>query len=223
MIAITVPAHNEEERIGACPRSSQIAAQDARLGGEDLWVVVVLDSCTDQTDVLVRSSCVHSVAISACNVGKARATGSQLALDRGARWLLHTDADSVVAPDWVLAHVSQSAGVVCGTVAVEDWSEYDARLPVHFGLTCRDVDGHSHIHGANLDVRAEPYRTVGGFSGLASSEDVDLIEMVKRQGFSVCWSAAPRVTTSARRSDREQAGFVATMDHIHQQGSHVLG
>ncbi|MEO7937148.1 MAG: glycosyltransferase [Burkholderiaceae bacterium] len=220
MIGIIIPAHDEEQSIGACLQSLQIAAKDTRLAGE--LIVVALDDCSDGTQDIALAAGAACVALNACNVGLARAAGSQLALDAGARWLLHTDADSVVAPGWIHAHVAQAADVVCGTVEVSDWGDYDERMRIHFGLTYTDADGHSHIHGANLGVRSHAYRQVGGFSPLASSEDVALITTLQQHGFTVCWTAAPRVTTSARRQYRAPSGFGATLERIHREGSHAV-
>jgi thymidine phosphorylase len=67
------------------------------------------------------------------------------------------------------------------------------------------------VHGANLGVSAEAYLRAGGFQALACSEDVALVEALKASGARIAWSAAPRVTTSARTNARARGGFGDTL------------
>lgn len=211
MIAVIVPAHNEETCIAACLASVRRAAGCTGLAGEPVLLVVVLDDCTDQTGVIARAMGATTVALDAGNVGMARARGAQLALDAGARWLAFTDADSLVAADWLSVQLGLLSDAVCGTVAVSDWGSYGERMQRHFADTYTDADGHRHIHGANLSLSAEAYRRAGGFLPLVSSEDVALVAALEQCGALIAWSAAPRVFTSARRVFRAPAGFGATL------------
>jgi glycosyltransferase involved in cell wall biosynthesis len=214
MIAVIVPANDEEHYIRACLRSLSEASRCPALNGEPSMIIVVLDTCIDGTEAIARQMGAITVTVHAHNVGVARAVGAQLALESGARWLAFTDADSVVAPDWISAQLALHSDAVCGTVGVLDWGSYGGRMRRHYDATYRDADGHRHIHGANLGVSAEAYRRVGGFRALASSEDVALVEALERSGASIAWSAAPRVVTSARRNFRAPLGFGATLERI---------
>lgn len=49
MIAVTVPARDEAEHIGACLQSLAAAASNPRLDGEAVMVIVVADDCQDDT------------------------------------------------------------------------------------------------------------------------------------------------------------------------------
>jgi len=120
LIAAIVPAHNEAEHIGACVQSLRIAARCSRLNGEPVLVVVVLDDCDDATGAVASEAGAQVLSVHARNVGTARATGAAFALDAGARWLAFTDADSVVAPDWLADQLGLQSDAVCGTVAVRD-------------------------------------------------------------------------------------------------------
>lgn len=153
------------------------------------------------------------------NVGNARAVGAASAHDAGARWLAFTDADTVVARDWLAAQLREQADVVCGTVDVDDWQDYGERMRNHYALSYTDRDGHRHIHGANLGVCAQAYRGAGGFQALQSSEDVALVNALIASGAKVAWSAAPRVVTSARWSLRAPDGFGATLLRIDAQAA----
>jgi cellulose synthase/poly-beta-1,6-N-acetylglucosamine synthase-like glycosyltransferase len=175
---------------------------------------VVLDHCTDDTADIVSAWPVDTLTVSLRNVGAARAHGAQALLARGARWLAFTDADSVVAQDWLVHQLQLETDVVCGTIQVAEWSDHAqhaTQLHRHFLRTYNDADGHRHIHGANLGVSADAYRQVGGFLPLATSEDVALVQALQHAGARIAWSAAPRVVTSARRSARAPGGFAAAL------------
>jgi glycosyltransferase involved in cell wall biosynthesis len=53
VIAVLIPAHNEEQLIGACLRSVALAARCAGLRGEAVQVFVALDRCSDGTAGIV--------------------------------------------------------------------------------------------------------------------------------------------------------------------------
>lgn len=211
MLAVIVPANNEEAVIGLCLRSLDAAARWPGLGGETVLVIVVLDDCTDGTAVVAAQAGAFVVSVQARNVGIARAEGARLALSLGARWLDFTDADTVVAPDWLHVQTSLCSDAVCGTIGVTDWGTFGEPMRRHFDETYTDADGHQHIHGANLGVSAQAYQRVGGFEPLASSEDVALVRALQAVGARIAWSAAPRVVTSARRAFRAPGGFGATL------------
>lgn len=98
MIGIVVPAHNEENHIGACLESLRRAARCPLLRGEDVLIVVALDACSDGTEAIARSQGAVTVSIDARNVGIARATGTIEALRRDARWLAFFAAMQCAAP-----------------------------------------------------------------------------------------------------------------------------
>lgn len=214
MLAVIVPANNEEDTIGPCLSSLGLAACWPALRGETVLLIVVLDACTDATAGIATAAGAQLVTVEARNVGVARAEGAKMALSLGARWLAFTDADTLVAPDWLHVQMSLCSDAVCGTVGVSDWGAYGESMRRHFDATYTDADGHQHIHGANLGVSAQAYRRAGGFEPLASSEDVALVRALQAVGARIAWSAAPRVVTSARREFRAQGGFGATLARV---------
>jgi len=209
VIAVIVPAHNEEQHLGTCLDSLRIAAACPALCGEPVLAIVVLDACTDGTARVAARHGAVTVAAPLRNVGAARALGAETAIARGARWLAFTDADSRVDPGWLHAQLALGAPAVCGTVTVQDWSGHARSVVDRFRGHYVDADGHRHVHGANLGLTAAAYRQTGGFLALASGEDVALVGELERQGVAIVWSAAPRVFTSARRSFRAPRGFGA--------------
>lgn len=224
MIGIVIPAHNEELYLDACLRAARAAATDAALKGEAVHIVVALDSCSDGSRAIVErhaaqasngDGCVvEHLCVAARNVGSARAAGVRHMLARGARWLAFTDADTEVAPTWLSEQLRLNVDVVCGTVAVQDWAPHRHNADIlrkHFNNSYTDADGHQHIHGANMGVSAAAYLRAGGFEPLACSEDVALVAALQRTGARFAWSAAPRVTTSARRDAKARGGFGDTL------------
>jgi len=217
MIGVVVPAHNEAEHIGAALGALARAAAHPGLRGEAVRTVVVLDSCDDATAAVAASHGLQGdqlLALDVRNVGMARAAGAATLLAADARWLAFTDADTVVSADWLVAQLAQGADAVCGSIAIADWSAHGRHGPFlreHFARTYSDADGHRHIHGANLGVSAEAYRRAGGFPPLACSEDVALVRALQASGARIAWSAAPRVSTSARTDARARGGFGDTL------------
>lgn len=69
-IGIVIPAHNEEQNLSACLQSIKHAIQ--HIGHGQVEILVVLDSCTDQSLMIVKS---HQMNWLECNfacVGKAK-------------------------------------------------------------------------------------------------------------------------------------------------------
>ena len=214
MIGVVIPAHNEAENIGDTLTAVLRAAAHPALEGETVRVLLVLDSCDDGTGAIASAMGVSTLPLAVRNVGIARAAGADVLLDEGARWLAFTDADTRVSPEWLVSQLALEADAVCGAISVDNWGvhgEQGAFIRDHFARTYTDADGHRHIHGANLGVSATAYRRVGGFPPLACSEDVALVRALEAAGAHIAWSAAPRVSTSARRDARARGGFGDTL------------
>ncbi len=217
MIGVVIPAHNEAAYLASCLAAVKRAALAEELGGEPVLVVVVLDACSDHSASIAQRFGTRIVNTNVQNVGIARAKGAELAIRCGARWLAFTDADSIVAPDWIARQLALGVDAVCGTVEIRRWYSYGERLQRHFASLYRDTDGHGHIHGANLGVSVHAYEKAGGFRALDCSEDVALVKDLQATGACLAWSATPRVITSARRDYRRPDGFGAYLASLNRQ------
>ncbi len=214
MIAVLVPAHDEEALIGACLASVACAAAAVEAGGEPVCVVVALDRCSDRTGEIARARGADTVVLHDGNVGLARAAAATRAIAHGARWLAITDADSVVPADWLTAQLALDADAFCGVVAVDDWSGYAPWMARAFEGAEAVRDGHPHVHGANLGVAVDAYLRCGGFAPLGCSEDVALVDALVASGARIARRVHPRVSTSARRVARASGGFSDYLQHL---------
>ncbi len=218
-MAIIVPACDEEEHIALCLRS--IRASTRRLQGEypsvSCDVVVVLDRCADQTGALVAGYGDRTIISTVGRVGGARHLGAVDAITRSRHagipdhqvWLANTDADSTVPDTWLTTQFTLSnAGfdAVIGTVTP---AGLDSRLERIWRQRHQLAEGHNHVHGANLGLRASTYVQAGGFSAVSLHEDLDLVNRVK--GCTSRWMTTHRtnVRTSARTQSRVEGGFAS--------------
>ena len=217
MIGILIPVHNEEALLGDCLKAALTAASHPGLLGEAVHILVVLDSCSDASAAIALDFQVHRLEVQARNVGHVRGVGARHLLNQGARWISCTDADSRVAPDWLVAQLALGTDAVCGTVTVDAWSEgFDAAAQIRYQQAYTAADGHRHIHGANLGVSAGAYVQAGGFEPLACHEDVQLVRDLERSGATIAWSHTPQVITSARLDCRASGGFGDYLKHLMQ-------
>ncbi len=208
MIAVVIPAHNEARRLGHCLRAVQVAAREARAAGLEVEILVVLDRCRDASLAIARRHGVHLLELDAGNVGIARRAGAALMLERGARWLAFTDADSRVPHHWLLSQVQWHADAVCGTVHIDRWQPWQGAAVRALYRSRYDArEGHRHIHGANLGVCASAYERVGGFLPLPAHEDVHLVLALQASGAHIVWTAMHSVATSSRLDSRAPQGF----------------
>ncbi|HEY8300568.1 MAG TPA: glycosyltransferase family 2 protein [Jatrophihabitans sp.] len=220
-MVVTVPAADEQDEIAACLRAIERAIAELHERTTlQARVVVALDDCRDGTaEVVADFPHVQAVTCAARRVGTARRVAAGAALARGGDahelWLASTDADCRVPPDWLTemaAAAARGADLVLGTVRPADgltagveqaW--YDAH---HLG------DGHTHIHGANLGIRAGTYVRLGGWRDLPAHEDVDLVERAVAAGVPIARSGAAPVSASIRLIGRAPDGFSAFLQSL---------
>jgi glycosyltransferase involved in cell wall biosynthesis len=215
MIGVVVPVYNEAALLGTCLDAIARAAQDSRLEGEPVEVVVVLDACTDRSAAVAVRHWAQIVSLEAHCVGAARALGASFVLDSGARWVAFTDADTIVPPDWLGAQLACAADAVCGPVWISDWSTHPPGVRERF-LQRYGAVGARHVHGANLGLSAAAYRAAGGFLPLPKGEDAALISSLIDRGGEIAWNASPRVITSARWESEIEGGFASLLRELRE-------
>lgn len=225
-VAVVIPVHNEQQLLPgalAAVRAAADVLQEHR-PAIDVTVLAALDSCTDASmAVAARVAAVDSrislLQVSFRNVGGSRRAGIHTALqaDSGGGlpyaspqlWLANTDADSRVPENWLLRQVELAdcgADAVLGTVE-PDPETTDGDLLRRWHIRHRLGEGHPHVHGANLGVRASAYVLAGGFPRLRSHEDRALAERLRKHGATVWSTDTIRVRTSGRTDARAPHGF----------------
>ena len=220
-IGVVVPAHDEERLLPACLEALQRAAAHPLLTHLPVRIAVVLDRCSDASGELAACGLRHCDSIvetTAGSVGAARRAGfARLAAGEAGRerdriWLATTDADSTVPTDWLarqLLLAELGADAVAGTIAIDDWREQPAQARRRFiDLYHHDRNGaHTHVHGANLGVRASLLDKIGGMPEHPLAEDHALFSALVAAGAVIARPATLRVRTSARRESRAAGGF----------------
>ena len=221
---VLIPAKNEADRIRACL---------TKLAGQGVDVLVVANNCSDATGDLaaVAGAAVINCTLPEGGVGAARRLGADEGLRRmpSARSLLTSDADCLVAPDWVAAncgYLEKGAAAVCGFVqpipeehaalppallrraALEDrFLGLKARLEAH--LTGQA--SHEQTPGASLAFTPATYRAVGGFDPLPTHEDRAIITRLKVLGLPVVHARDVTVQASCRMQGRAPGGMAAAL------------
>jgi glucosyl-3-phosphoglycerate synthase len=239
-VVVVVPARDEAERIGACLLS--LAAQRS-VAHETYEVIVVLDGCRDATAEQVRaigrrepSLRLHTLVLEVSRgVGRARRTGMDLACERLLSLGRHdgliasTDADSVVAADWLsaqLALVRDGAHAIGGYIelqadeadelSVEAVAERDHRAGERMRAVSQPdslksgslaAADHHQFSGASLALTAETYMRCGGLPVRAALEDEALEYELGVRGVPIHRSRSVQVRTSARTGGRAPRGL----------------
>lgn len=233
-IAIVIPARNEAARIADC--LTALAGQVS----ERVRVILVVNNTTDGTAGLARkvaSGNGINLSVLECTlaahegVGTARRMGCDHALRnmQGLRSLLTTDADCIVAPDWIarnLAHLDE-ADAVCGRIEpmaseTEILVGIDAQLGmleatyrrlVQDFFACH-VPGHAEIAGthgeaagASLALTRAAYLMAGGFVSVRCGEDRRLVRALRRAGARVRHVDDVTVQASCRLTGRAPGGM----------------
>jgi glycosyltransferase involved in cell wall biosynthesis len=220
LVAVVVPARDEEQLIGRCLQSIMRARSRLLVDHPEVAcrVVVVADSCVDDTARIAQAfPGIRVVSCAAGRVGAARSLGIRAVLadapDPAAAdcWIANTDADTVVPENWLsyqwqLAH--RGADAMIGTVRPDpadltpsEWQRWRAgHRPGH---------PNGHVHGANLGISARAYHLAGGFPAVAEHEDNLIIDRLRALGRTLIASDACEVVTSGRRIGRTPGGYAS--------------
>ncbi|QXT39043.1 glycosyltransferase [Gymnodinialimonas ceratoperidinii] len=232
--AVIIPARDEEDRIADC--LAALAGQSpARVS-----VVLVVNNTTDRTAERAREAAGKGgmdLTVLDCTlsdgegVGTARRRGAEHALRHipHLRYLMTTDADCIVASDWVdrnLAHL-QRVDVVCGKVELieaeadilQSMDREAATLEGTYRALVQDFyarhapgsadicDTHGEAAGASLAIRREAYLDIGGFAPTICGEDRALVRAVRAAGHRVHHADDVVVRASCRLNGRAAGGM----------------
>jgi cellulose synthase/poly-beta-1,6-N-acetylglucosamine synthase-like glycosyltransferase len=223
-VGVVIPARDEADSIVEC-LDSIVGALDATLAVNSGWIVVVADSCRDQTASLARRRLAGRGKVIECSVaspGTARRLGAAEVLTHFASrrpadvWIANTDADSRVGADWISHHLQLAARGFCGVAGIVRLTSiegHDETAVSEFlaGYATYEDGTHPHVHGANLGIRADAYLDAGGWSDLTVAEDHCLWSRVRSRGWLTIASVGSVVSTSGRLHGRAMDGFADTL------------
>ncbi|CAM2812262.1 glycosyl transferase [Komagataeibacter xylinus] len=240
-LVAAIPVRNEAERIGPCLLA--LARQHAaRLS----HVVLLLNNCTDATLPIVKAlgsrlpfglhvvERTYPPAIAHAGTARraAMARAAELAGPKGI--VLTTDADALVAPDWLaqtLAAFAQGADAICGRALIDPVEA--ARLPACLHDDDRaetayatmldrihdlaDPDPHDpwprHVEhsGASIAVRVGLYHRAGGIPAVPLGEDREFLAALRRVDAAIRHAPDVWVSVSGRIAGRARGGMADTM------------
>ena len=228
--AVVIPAHDEQELIGACLRA---LAGQREIDAAAFEVILVLDACSDRTPERARELAAElpTLRLHLCEgpgrgAGAARKLGMDLAcarllsLDRRDGLIASTDADSTVASDWLrlqLDAVAQGARAIGGRVELSaaDAATLGAgvldlrarRAQLRRALSAAPPGEHWQFSGASIALTAATYAEIGGLEPLTALEDEALQRTLERHGIPIERRLDIRVATSGRLQGRTPRGL----------------
>jgi glucosyl-3-phosphoglycerate synthase len=232
-VSVVVPAHNEEALLGSCLKA---LAEQEGVYPEDYEILLVLDRCADETEARAREIVdahprfgLHFLEGPGRGSGYARRVGMELAsarllgLGRPKGLIASTDADTVVASDWLAAQlraVSRGALAIGGRIELAEdpslpesifrWHAERGRRRHESLLSEPEQLGkteHWQFSGASLALTVEVYRRIGGLKPLVALEDEHLEAVLRQRGVPIERLTSVRVTTSARVEGRAKQGL----------------
>ena len=245
---VVVPARDEQDLI-----ASSLLAMAAQTSIEpyEYEVLLVLDACTDATAERAREVAdahplfrLRLLDGPGLGSGHARRTGMDAAcerltrLDRLEGLIASTDADTVVAPDWLsvqLAATERGARAIGGRIqlgpgslpqAVLRWHSERGRSRHHKLLTDPDRLGaaeHWQFSGASLALTAETYARVGGLEPRATLEDEGLEQILRKERIPIERLLSVRATTSSRLEGRANQGLAYDLAEAAARFNHTNG
>jgi GT2 family glycosyltransferase len=203
-VSVVIPHLNDEGRLALCLRA--LAAQT--LGPERFEVLVIDNGSQEPPAALVAGfPGMRLVAEPTPGPGPARNRGVALAR---APVVAFTDSDCIPDPGWlatILARFADDPGsvVLGGTVRVfaeaPDRPNVAEAFDLIYGFRQElTIARHDFSATANLAVRREVFAAVGGFAGLAVSEDMEWGRRAKLAGFPTRFVPQAVVEHPARRS-----------------------
>ena len=220
-----------------------------RAGEVTIHLCLLLDGCVDDSAAIAEAYRVRSrhvvridkVSRDRANAGIARhramTMGIDIVGDNGL--LLTTDADSAPCADWLRSMMValDRADVVTGRIIrrggspnpLQDRVEtyYDTLFAMRRQLDPVPWEApatHHYAGGANIGVRANVYRALGGFAPLPCGEDARFVDDAARAGWRVRRDSACVVRTSGRRNGRVAGGMASLLgqlDHGKAEAIHV--
>ena len=247
-VCVVIPVRNERTSLPATldALARQVDCAGLPLAPESFEIVLLLNNCTDDSlQVAKRWKACHpgiqlhiaerSLPAKRAHVGTARSWLMDTAwrrlsgIEPGISAILSTDADTVVAHDWIAQNLHAIAQGACAVGGVIQWKaghfeklsrgvqrafladrEYQ-RLQAQLEHLLDPQDGdpwprHLEHFGASLACTPQAYARAGGMPAVRALEDVALVMALERCGITIRHEPKVIVFTSARLQGRCSIG-----------------
>ena len=257
--SVVIPARNEEAGLAKTLDAlrQQVTCDGAGLGFELYEVILLLNNCTDGSGAVAKRFALEHpgfrLHVAHCDlpaerahVGMARSMLMECACARlealpehgrgEVRAILSTDADTLVAQDWVAANlgeIERGAEVVGGVIHLlpEELEKLDdgtrsaylldrvlqarvARLEAALDPDPADPwPRHLEHFGASLACTPEIYRRCGGMPPVQPLEDVAFVDGLRKANAKIRHSPGVHIFTSARLDGRAKVGLSGQLRH----------
>ena len=242
---VAIPACNEADRIEACLRAvaEQRGTQDSARCDH---ILLLLNNCTDDTALVVerlRPDLAVPVTVATrefpagmANAGHARSEAMAMAVRiAGADGIVATtDADGVVARDWIActrAAFALGVDVVCGRALIDPVEAMQITAALHadderevaYGAMLDEIHGlvdpdpfdplprHAEHSGASIATTARAYLRAGGMPTLPTGEDRGFLLALRAVDARIRHAPDVHVTVSGRLQGRAAGGMADTM------------
>ncbi|POF62622.1 glycosyl transferase [Novacetimonas maltaceti] len=240
-LVAAIPVRNEAERIGHC-----LHALATQQGACLTHAVLLLNNCTDATADRVRDVAAYlpfslslierTYPLPIAHAGTARCEAMEEAATVAGPdgILMTTDADSMVAPDWLarnLAALDAGADAVCGRALIDpadallipDSLHADDRAEMAYATLLDRIHDlidpdphdpwprHTEHSGASIAVRVGAWRQAGGIPPLPLGEDRGFLAALRRMDAAIRHAPDVTVRVSGRTVGRARGGMADTM------------
>lgn len=203
-ISITIPAHNEEGRIGAMLDAYHafFLKKAQEIPSFSYEFIIVLNGCTDNTHSVVKHRAeqwhdIRLIALEQAGKGLAVKAGFEDALTRSNDFIGFVDADMATRPEqfWdLIAHLGNDDGIIAGRYMpgskiypprppLKEWGRrliYNPMVRLLFGLNYYDNQCGAKLFARRVIKEVTPFLTVTQWAF-----DVELLYLCKKMGFIV--------------------------------------
>ena len=206
-VSILIPARNEEIHLPACLQS----LESLDYPEDKLQFIIADDQSTDRTPSIIKewmTKCSNKVMVRVDFSGRKKSNGKAHALNQmtplaEGEFLLFTDADCTVNPDWVKEMVRAyrpSFGLVTGITSVKTTSGFSWMQSLDWWVTLGMVKALSDLGhnvtamGNNMLVSKQAFEDAGGFydGHFSVTEDLALAQALSKKGYNPVQQVSPR-------------------------------
>ena len=217
MISFVVPAHDEEQLIGACLTAIREAAAAVGVAYE---IVVVDDASTDRTASIATQLGARVERVSHRQISRTRNTGAAVAIGDP---LVFVDADTIISPEVLRASLEAVREGCAGGGAI---FRPDGRVPLYgrflVFVTCSAMRAGQLVAGCYVFCTRAAFDKIGGFDETVyAAEDVIMGRGLKRVG-PLAIVTTPVITSGRKMRSHSSWELVRLLGAFFRRGRGIL-